>query len=248
MMNNQNISEELLNSFIDNELEPDEKSEIFDAIGRDEALKKLVCELRGLKEMVRHAYPLPPAHRMSPIKKLRTWRIPFIQNMPSLATCMLLLLLGWGSGWLMSAGSQSNSDPKLMRLFQATQSSDIAEEPGNIIVHVSNSNPVRLKTALDETENLLETYRRANLQLKVEIIANAGGVDLLRSDVSPFAKRIGLMQAKYPNLDFLACSQTISKLQKNGVIVHLLPHTGVASSAAEQINKRLLQGWDYVRV
>jgi len=73
-------------------------------------------------------------------------------------------------------------------------------------------------------------------------------VDLLRSDVSPYAKRIALMQAKYPNLDFLACSQTINKLQKNGVIVHLLPHTGVAPSAVEQINKRLQQGWDYVRV
>lgn len=248
MMTNQNISDELLNSFIDNELESDETSEIFNAIGRDDALKERVCELRGMKEMVQHAYRQPPAHRMSPIKKLRTWQLPYIQNMPSLAACMFLLLLGWGSGWLMSASSGANSDPKLMNLFQATQSIDIAKEPGNIIVHVSNSNPVRLKTALDETESLLEAYKLANRQVKIEIIANAGGMDLLRSDVSPFGMRIGLMKAKYPNLDFLACSQTISKLQKSGLIVKLLPHTGVAASAVEEINKRLLQGWDYVRV
>jgi intracellular sulfur oxidation DsrE/DsrF family protein len=247
-MNNQNISDELLNSFVDNELESDEKSEIFNAIGRDEALKERVCALRGLKEMVQHTYHQPPAHRFSPIKKLPTWWPPDIQNLPSLAACMLLLLLGWGSGWLMSARSQPMSDPKLIPLFQATQSSDIAEKPNNIIVLVSSSNPVRLKTALDETESLLEADKRVHRQLKVEIIANAGGMDLLRSDVSPFAKRIALMHAKYPNLAYLACSQTISKLQKKGVIVHLLPHTGIASSAVEQINKRLLQGWDYVRV
>lgn len=248
MINNQSISDELLNSFVDNELELDEKSEMFTAIGRDESLKERVCELRGLKEMVHHAYHQPPAHKVSPIKELHHRRHSYIQNMPSLAACTLLLLLGWGSGWLMFAGPMTTNTPKIMNLFQAAQSNEIAEEPGNIIVHVSNSNPVRLKTALDETENLLAAYKRANRQLKVEIIANAGGVDLLRSDVSLFAKRIGLMQAKYPNLDFLACSQTISKLQKRGVIVHLLPHTGIATSAVEQINKRLLQGWDYVRV
>lgn len=248
MMANQYISDELLNSFVDNELESDETSEIFNAIGRDEALKERVCELRGMKEIVQHAYRQPPAHKMSPIKKQRTWQLPCIQNMPSLAACMFLLLLGWGSGWLMSASSVSNSDPKLISLFQAAQSISIAEEPGNIIVHVSNSNPVRLKTALDETENLLESYRRANRQVKVEIIANAGGLDLLRSDVTPFGMRIGLMKAKYPNLDFIACSQTISKLQKNGIVVKLLPHTGVAASAVDEINKRLHQGWDYVRV
>ena len=248
MINNQSISDELLNSFVDNELELDEKSEILNAIGRDETLKERVCELRSLKEMIQHAYQQPPVHSVSPIKKLRTWRPPYIQNMPSLTVCMTLLLLGWGSGWLMSAGLMSTYNPKMMSLFQAAQRNDIAEEPGNIIVHVSNSNPVRLKTALDETENLLASYKRANRQLKVEIIANSGGMDLLRSDVSLFAKRIGLMQAKYPNLDILACSQTISKLQKQGVIVHLLPHTWVATSAVEQINKRLLQGWDYIRV
>ncbi|MEO8332295.1 MAG: hypothetical protein ABI479_07660 [Gallionella sp.] len=247
-MTNQNISDELLNSFVDNELESDEASEIFNAIGRDELLKVRVCELRGMKEMVQHAYHQLPAHKISPLKKPARWWPVYMLNMPSLAACMLLLLLGWGAGWLTSESSRSNSDPKLMRLFQAAQNSDIAEESGNIIVHVSNSNPVRLKTALDETENLLESYRRANRQVNVEIIANAGGMDLLRSDVSPFGVRIGLMKDKYPNLEFLACSQTISKLQKKGIIVKLLPHTGVAASAVEEINKRLHQGWDYVRV
>jgi uncharacterized protein len=247
MIHNQNISDEFLNAFVDNEPESDEKSEIFDTIGQDEALKNRVCELRSLKEMVQYAYQQPPSHRSSHIKKLSTWRPPY-QDMRRLATCVFLLLLGGGLGWLISAESESKIDLKLLNQFQAMQSNDIAEEPGKIIVQVSNSNLVRLKAALDETENLLGTYKRANRQLRVEIIANGGGVDLLRSDVSPYRKRIGLMKAKYPNLDFLACSQTISKLQQKGIIVHLLPNIGVASSAAEEINKRLLQGWDYVRI
>ena len=247
-MNIQNISDELLNSFVDGELALNETSEIFSAIGQDDSLKERVCELRGLKEMVLHAYHRPPVNRMSPIKKMCSWHIPRFQIMPKMATCMLMLLLGWGSGWIMFAGSQSMGDPKLMHLFNATQSNGISEKSGNFIVHVSNSNPVRLRTALDETENLLKSYKRTNRHVNVEIIANGGGLDLLRSDVSPFAKRIALMKAKYPNLDLLACQQTIKKLQKQGVIVKLIPHTGLAPSAVEEIDKRLHQGWDYVRI
>jgi len=247
-MSNQKFSDELLNSFVDNELASDEKNEIFNSIARDDTLKERVCELRGLKELLQHAYRESPTHKMSPIKKLRNWWPSRIEYMPNLAACMMLLLLGWGSGWIMFAQTHSMADPKLMQIFQATQSNDIAEASGNFIVHVSNSDPIRLKTALDEAENLLESNKLANRPIKVEIIANAGGLDLLRSDVSPFKMRISLMKDKFPNLDFIACSQTISKLQKKGVIVKLLPHTGTAPTAAEQINKRLHQGWDYVRV
>jgi len=247
-MNTHNISDELLNAFVDNELDSDEKSEIFDALGKDESIRDRICELRSMKEMLKHAYSQPPVRDSSPIKKLFSWWIPCVKNMPSLASCMLLLLIGWGSGWLMSPSLHSNSNPKLLHLFQAAQSNIFTENPDNIIVHVSNSNPIRLRSALDETENLLEANRRSNRNFKVEIIANAGGVDLLRSDVSPFAKRITLMKAKYPNLELIACSQTIAKLQENGIAVLLLPDTGVASSAVEQINKRLHQGWDYVRI
>ena len=251
MMNNPGVSDELLNSFVDNELDRDERSELFSAINQDEALKGRVCELRNLKEMVQHVYLQPPvrAARKANKKLNRGWSA-YIQglNFPRLAVCMLLLSVGWVSGWLMFANSELSSNQKVMRLFQATQSSDIAEEPNNVIVQVSNSNPVRLKTALDETENLLAAYKRAHRELRVEIIASAGGIDLLRSDVSPFAKRIALLQAKYPNLDYMACHQTIDKLQGRGVKVRLLPNIRLAPSAVEQINKRLQQGWDYVRV
>ncbi len=248
MMKPQHISDELLNSFVDGELAPHETGEMFITIGRDDALKERVCELRGLKEMVMHAYHMPPDNKISPNKRPGAWQIPRFQNLPRLATCMLMLLLGLGSGWVMFGGSHSMGDPKLMRLFETAQGSQLIEKSGNIIVHVSNSNPVRLKTALDETESLLSLYKRENRHVNVEILANGSGMDLLRSDVSPYAKRIAMMKAKYPNLDLLACQQTIMKLQKQGINVKLLPHTGSTHSAVEEIDKRLHQGWDYVRV
>lgn len=243
MKHTENVSDEFLNAFVDGQLESAEKNLVFDAIDQDGALKERVCDLRGLKEMVQHAYHQPPASAHSPAKKLRSGS-PYFQ---ALAAC-LLLLIGGASGWLGHAWSAADGDREMTGLFNVTQGGDFGDEPRKIIVQVSTSNPARLKSALDETESLLEMSRREHRQLQVEIVANGSGVNLLRADVSPYVDRIASLQARYPNLDLMVCSQTMGKLRDQGVTVQLLPNTGVATSAALQIRKRLLQGWDYVRV
>lgn len=243
MKHDKDVSDEFLNAFVDNQLESAEKSMAFDAIERDEALKERVCDLRGLKEMVQHAYHQPPLSKHSPAKQQRSWP-PYSQ---ALAAC-LMLMIGAASGWFGHVWSGGDSEREMARLFQAAQSDDFGGEPRKIIVQVSSSNPTRLKSALDETESLLESYRVEHRHLQIEIIANSSGAALLRADVSPYANRLGLMKAKYPNLDLVVCSQTLDKLRSQGVSVKLLPQTSIAPSAALQIKKRLLQGWDYVRV
>jgi intracellular sulfur oxidation DsrE/DsrF family protein len=248
MINNAHISDELLNFLVDNELEADEKSEMFNVIDRDDALKVRVCELRGLKEMVKHAYHRPPTPEASAANAERSRRRRYLQSIRQLAACVLLLLLGGISGWFIAAKSYSKNSSYVAYVSRVAHNINPATEQGNIIFQVSTSNPVRLKAVLDEAESLLEASKHENRHLNVEIMANAEGVNLLRADVSPYGRRIGLMQAKYPTLGFLACGQAIRTLQNNGITVHLLPNTGVASSAAEEINMRLQQGWDYARI
>jgi len=242
-MRNQNISDEYLNSFVDNQLEPADKIQAFDAINQNESLKERVCELRGLKEMMQHSYNQPPVNMRPQAMRLYRWPVHF----QALAAC-LLLLIGGVSGWLTHAWSSGDSSPDLTAMVQARQGEDSMTDTRKIIVQISNSNPASLKAALDETEGLLDIYRRSNQQINIEVIANKRAVDLLRTKVSAYAPRISAMQQKYPNLNFLVCGQTIGKLREKGESVHLLPHTGIASSAAEQINRRVKQGWGYVRI
>jgi len=237
------VSDEFLNAFVDDQLYGAEKSHAFDAIEHDDGLKERVCELRGLKERMRHAYEHPPTQGRSAVKGRRL-RASHLQ---ALAAC-LLLCIGGASGWFAHIWTGMGSDREMVRLLQSVQRNDVGTESQKIIVHVGSPNPVRLKTALDETESLLDSSRRSGRKLQIEIVANGGGVDLLRADVSPYAQRIGLMQEKYPNLGFIACGQTINKLRKKGVDVQLLPHTGIASSALDQITLRLKQDWVYIRV
>ncbi|HQT25492.1 MAG TPA: hypothetical protein PLK99_02695 [Burkholderiales bacterium] len=242
-MSRHTISEEYLNAFVDNQLEPEEKGMAFDAIGRDDNLRASVCELRELKEMIQHAYQSPPVRTRASEEKWRS-RV----QLQSLAACLLLLMVGGLSGWFISTLAESGTGHELGHLFQAISRSDSGSEPSKIMIYVGNANPVRLRTALDESESLLEDYRRDNQRLQLEIIANDAGVDLLRAGVSRYADRIATMQAKYPNLTLVACTQTLNKLQRRGIAVHLLPNIKSVSSAADEIRKRLKEGWDYVRV
>lgn len=244
-MNRRNdISDELLNAFIDNELEPEDRDRLFAAINQDDALKNRACDLHEMKKMLQHAYELPQVTAASATKKLSGRQRFYLQG---LAASLALLLFGGASGWMFSAALASTSLPKVAHLIKTIQSDTNVEEPDKIIVQVSNANPIRLKAALDETENLLENYKQAHRPLKMEIIANGGGVDLLRDGISPFERRVSTMQAKYANLHFYACNETVTALQKKGVVVRLLPNIGLATSALDEINKRVRQGWDYVR-
>lgn len=242
-MHNQDISDEFLNSFVDNQLDSSEKIQAFDAITRNENLKERVCDLRGLKELVQHAYSQPPLPVRSAIRQLRPWKI----QLQTLAAC-LLLMLGGVTGWLTHSWTNRQNAHEMTAILEPTLSHDAISGTRKIIVHVSTSNPAKLEAALNDTEGLLDNYKRANHQIQIELIANKRGVDLLRTNATAYKDRISMMQKKYPNLDFLVCGQTIAKLRANGEDVQLLPHTAVSTSAADQINKRLHEGWGYVRI
>ena len=242
-MSQHTISDEYLNAFIDNQLDSTERMQAYNAIRNSNTLKDRVCELSGLKEMMQHAYANPPFYARPTLSQRATWR----KQAQAVAAC-LLLLLGGVSGWFTHAWTNSKGTLNIGNIIQATTPVDAGANVRKVIVQVNNANPAKLKAALDETEGLLETYRKTKQQLEIEVITNTHGVNLLRSNFTTHEKRIAKLQEKYPNLKFLVCGQTINKLRNKGESVKLLPHVDVVSSAADQINKRLEQGWGYVRI
>lgn len=243
MLNDNNISDEFLNSFVDNQLDATEKMQAYETIRQDDKLKAQVCELRSLKDLIQQSYAQPPV----PKKTAAAHSWPPIRYLHPLAAC-LLIFVGGASGWLTHAWLTGERHHDTVSLLQDSQQYDAIAQTRKVIFHIGSSDRAKFKAALDETENLLDSYKRANKQLQVEVITNKGGVDLLRMDASTYKQRIALMQAKFPNLHFLACGQTIKKLHGKGKYVQLLPHAEIASSASEQINKRLAEGWDYVKI
>jgi len=242
-MEHTNLSDEHINSFIDNQLDSNEKISVLNVISQDEKLREKICEIYAHKEMLKHAYE-NVIENVNTDYKVKRQGVNSIRAMAA----ALILFFGGTSGWLVHNWKDlpigNGTTPELAGIQHIEGNS----ETRKVIVQIANSDPMHLNAVLDETEGLLDGYKRINRPIQVEVIANNRGLDLLRTDVTTYSKRIASMQEKYPNLNFLVCGQTLAKLRNSGTNVQLLPHTLIAKSATDQIHKRIQQGWGYVRI
>ena len=225
------ISDEQLAAFTDGELEAEDENQIFKLSEECPELDARLCQQRKLKEMVQHAYrDIPSPRRGSPRGVQR-------RSLVSLAAAAVMLLaVGVAGGWFAARSLEGGMGPG---------SPTIATNQDTWLLHVSSSDPVRMQMALDRAEELMAgTGAAAHRQ--VEIVANEGGLNLLRSDTSPFADRI--RQLAEQDVLFFACSRAIERLQEQGVEVHLLPEANTQYSALDRVVHRMQQGWTYEKI
>lgn len=230
------ISTEMQNAFIDGELDAADWACIAERMGQDARLREELCALRAAKELVQHAYAVPPA-----VQRRSGRGTGGIRRWTAAASVALAAGAGWfGHAWWNAPAVLDPASAYMLRDAQALGRD-------RILVHVSSGDRASLGRTLDEVEDLLRAARIEKRSIKVEIVANRGGVDLLRARVSPFADRLAALRAEYANVQLVACGQTVRKLRERGATVDLLPGTEVAPSALDEIVRRLRDGWVYVR-
>lgn len=248
-MNDTNhISDELLNAFIDDQLDTKDKEQIFAQIAKDPALNKRVCELRSCRELVRLAYQnTPPAPIRS--KTLSTPRNKWGSWITGIAATVLVavgVLIGAQLNSIQTSGvvpMAINDGASTTRVVLASNATT------KVLFHLSSRDPEVMRTALDELESVLDYYERTGEKAKIEMITNGGGIDLLRVDTSLFADRVLAMQKRYTNLTFVTCQNTIDRLKReHGITAKLLPGTVVIDSGVAQIMRRQQEGWAYIQV
>ena len=249
-MSHEKFSDEFLNAFIDDQLAPEEKTRAYAVINQDKALSQQVCELRKMRDLVRLAYkdvPSAPAP-MSQRAQASTRRYA------GAAAAGLVLSVGVAMGWVLRGVEAQPHDQDVAAQAPATGTPEllhtsVAGNEVKIVLHINRGTPQAMKAVLDEAESVLTFYEGAGVTAIVEIIANGDGLDLLRTDRSPFAARINTMQKRYQNLSFAACQNTIDRLKReHGIQARLLPEATVIDSGVAQIILLQQQGWAYVQV
>lgn len=246
MMKIDQVSDEFINSFIDEELSPVEQSQLLEAINADEKLSAKVCDAQRLKVLVSHAYQHAP--------HARTWDSygsGLLKYRDALVAGLALVVCttgGWfACSWWYPVDLRSNIQE--VRYLQPGQLAANWTGQQKVVLYVSSSDPKKLKASLDQAEYLLETSRNSGRPLKMELIVSSGGLNLLRTEVSPYADRIKSMQQSYGNLAFVACGQSIDRLREKGGKVDLLPAvTRTPDSALEVVVSRLRDGWTYMSI
>lgn len=244
----QDYSDEYLNAFLDGELDSPERSALLEEIIRNPALSARVCELQKVHEMVQLAYhsaaapeqPAPPPGRTH--RGTRTVRMAI--------AAMLLLALGTLAGWVSNSALETR--PSLLDLAQAIQTPPnalAAKGVWHVMLHVSTADPYRLNAVLDETALLLRQARHSTRKVRVEVLANSKGLQLLNAKNTQYARKIRALEAKYGNLSFMACGRALARFkQEQGVALDLTRGTKVVPSAIGEIIRRQREGWTYIHI
>jgi len=244
MNEEEKISEEMRGAFVDGQLDSADWARVAETTERDPILREKACELRSLKEMVRHAYAAPPGRPKRP-----RWSSP--RGAWNTAAAAAVIVITGTSGWF--AHALWGDEPTLDTASAYALRGDWHEVRSNwhnldrnrILVHVSSD--ARLASALDEVEDLLRAAHTEHRQIKVEIIANRTGIELLDAKASPYAGRLVALRRQFPELRIVACGQTMERWRTEGRRFTLLPGADVAPSALDEVVKRLRDGWVYVR-
>ena len=224
----------LLHAFIDGQLPGPDRERLLTAMETDPALADRICGLQRTKAWVNlafeevHATPRPlPALRSG-----RNWPRLF-----GLAASLLLLATGAVLGWMLSPSAEP---------LQSVVLRDLEAGHHKVLLHIDRSDRERFDEILDGAEQLLKNYKERGFE--VEVVANAGGVDLMRADVSPYAVRVSRLLEEHDNLRFIACINTLQRLKDNGITPVMIERTRHDTTAIGHIIHRLQEGWAYIRV
>jgi intracellular sulfur oxidation DsrE/DsrF family protein len=231
MVNNDDINETTLNAYVDRQLDPELQQAILRAIHSDARIRQRVGQLRMTKDWMRTGFAASRAKTVAPPRYRGAWH----RAGAAVSAAVMVLAVGFSSGVL-----------GYLCADKGVFGGAVQDQPQRIVLHLDQSQPERFRAVLDYAEQFLRQYSEAGAQ--VEVVANANGIDLVTSGVSPYEKRVRTMMRQYPNLHFIACANSIRQLRKRGSEALMITDVHSSSTALDHIVSRLRDGWSYRKI
>ncbi|MBQ0799657.1 MAG: hypothetical protein KBT63_10275 [Porticoccaceae bacterium] len=248
------MTEQQLNAFVDKELEASERDLIFDQAEKHQNIDAQLSDYRKLKELVQHAYSSVPAPQQGSASASQHSSVPAAQKNSAVAHLVSKTkawpqnINVWASVMLLVVGCVLGAifgNPFGPGKFEAAQLAGVDSGAERVLVHLRSKDHTSMDAALTRAEALVAS-RSAAHPVMVEVITNGEGVDLLRSDLSPYTKRITALAEQ--DVIFIACSHRLEDLREQHQQVLLVAEAEFRYTAFERVVGRLREGWGYENI
>lgn len=226
-----------LSAFVDDQVDTVRAEMIIQAMEENPEIRERVYQFRRAKDLMKLSFKDVKAPlRSVPVPGEQAWKLP---QLSGLAATLLALVIGASSGVFgYYTGKQSNN-------LSATSLAQRYQD--RLILHVSESNPKHFARALAFVKTFLAEHERQG-EGQIEVVAHAGGLDLLREGVSPYEQEVKTLMKQHSNVHFIACANGIRGLLKKGIKPNIIDGIPTDETAFDHIVARLQSGWSYIKV
>ncbi len=230
-----------LHSLVDGEIAGDERAALHAVLRDDDKLAARVCEIARNKDLVALAYADVDPPQASHAAGGRIWAV---------AAGLIVAAL------LAASGVQVVfQDPPASRIVlldpdgSGQQLADPTRDETRMVMHLKAGDMARTGEVLDELEAALEVFRQEGRPVRIELVAQGEGLELLREGLSRYPQRIQDLARRYDNLTFVACRNSVERIgREQDVEVKLLPPVVITRSGVNHVAKRQAQGWAYISI
>lgn len=156
---------------------------------------------------------------------------------------------GWAGSALVAASfalapASALAAPSLPKAYAKT----IGVVTHRIVYQVSSNDPAAMQHSLGTADNVMKFYGNRNEPVTVEIVANGGGVHMMRADTTPVAPMLAYMRSTYPNFVLTACGTTKTIMEaKEGRPLTFVEGVRVVPAGIARIVELQEQGYAYIK-
>ena len=123
-----------------------------------------------------------------------------------------------------------------------------ADGPHKLVLQISDNNPQKMNTVLNVAANVARHYSGQGEEVDIKIVAFNQGLHMLRSDTSPVKDRMTSFGQSMPNVEFQACNNTRTAMQKkSGKDVPIFDFAEVVPAGVVSIMELDQSGYTVVR-
>ena len=240
------ITDHEINGFVDNELDSVERAQVLKDGCKSTEVNSQIADYRRMKDLVKNAYanvPLPRSKMRQTntlLESKKSWmRTPDTSFLPAMGLSLLLIIGVIAGTHVMLDQNISGVNSAQLIVDTNTQ---VASKPAHYMLHLSSNEYNKMDLVLTRAEDLL-ALNPENSALRIEVIANSKGIDLMREDTSPFRERISGLAAR--GVLFEACSRTMEQLHKQNIIPKLINEANMSMTAMQRVVNGVKNGGTY---
>ena len=239
MSDSNRIDDVMISAFVDNQIDAENREAIIKAIDVDEELREQVYQIRRAKDLMKLGFSesRPTEFEFNDTKFTDSLNRQCLLRIAAACSAIAIGLSSGYAGYNYGKSTDTVSNSVLASISQ--------EQNENIIIHIDESDPKQFENTLVYTEKFLNKHK-GNDKYRIEVVANAGGIDLLR-DEFPLSEKIANMMDDYDNVTFIACTNAINKLRSQGIDPIMVKDVATDTAALTHIIDRLNMGWRYIK-